>query len=1653
MGGAMSRFGQSVGLKHAWMQWHYMLLWGILVSGVIFALSGQAIAASAHTMKQYTAMPVGVQATATPLVMLAMTKGHTLWREAYNNYTDLDGDGLPESTYKHSINYYGYFEIDRCYDYDDSANVFLPKAISSNKYCDTVDGAFSGNFLNWATMTRMDIVRKLLYGGKRSTDTATATILERVQQPNDAHSFSKWYNGNDIAKLTPWNTPTAGSGINDGITICNTTPLPGVGLTFQVNTNPSVIRILKGNWSLWGASERANCLYKNEYKSNGHLVPTPSYIFGQNGNDSTYTGMNAHTDSPANNTISDVLAVGADKDLVMRIKACSEARIDDAYGIKCKAYGSSIKPVGLLQDYGEDGTIQFGLITGSYLKNGSGGVLRKNVRDMVDEVNLTNGVFLTPANGQGIITTINRLNIIGYNYGMYLTYEAHQMTYNGIWGDNCDWGSSDLVENKCRSWGDPFSEMYLESLRYFGGLTATASFAADDSTVSWTGWDSPWNTTRAPRTATWSSPLTSSNSCAALNIVGLSTGVHTDDADALGGFADLKAASLPPSGIALTADAWTKKVGDLEGITGGQYLVGESGASTNQYCTGKTISNLGQAKGICPFAPRQEGSYALSGMAYYARTQDINAAVAGEQRVSTYGIDFGGDLPVIEVRTPDETKTVRITPSYRNLETGSTGSLVNFYVAQPHAVSGGTATGKYVVVWEDGEFGGDYDWDILGTIQYAITNDQITVTTDVVKEAAEGRHLFGFSLTGTNRDGFHAYSGVQSAIHLNAQYNDEYGDVKDCDSIGGCWLEKGPESHIFALGVSSAKPLKSPFYYAAKYGGFVDEDKDGLINSVADWDRVNNLTGAASPDGEPDNYFSIRNALGLVSSLETVLETIKREAKGAAEVAIGMSELNGVGAVYHAYYESRKESKAGAGGSWVGHLNALWVDSHGYLREDGDADGVLDSYNVDKVISVDSVGEKVEVKRYASTKDDEYIPGSYSKIEISEIKPLWSAVNNLAAYSVDQLEKNRNYTSDLASTGRYIFSALPDAGKDFATSSHVVDFDEEIAEDKGYAYLNVDTETEGKALVSYVRGQEISGMRNRTVDGKVYRLGDIVNSSMMVVGPPSEAYDQLYSDSSYFDFKYYHRKRRHVVYVGANDGMLHAFNSGFLVPGKDVTEYKKMMEGASGLAHPLGAELWAYAPANALPSLKWLADPDYSHISYVDGAIRVFDAKVFDADDDHVQGWGTVLVAGMRFGGGPMTVDLDPGDDVENHTFRSSYMVFDVTNPEKPPKLLAEFSHADLGYTLSEPTVVRATSGNQWYLVFGSGPSGAEADAATTLSQAGSHQKARVFVWDLSDRDDTLSSIDVDDVGHYVTHPLSVDWDLDGSTDAIYVGTAKRDNQTSRSGGLFKIATNEKALGAWDEPVLFVKTGRAITARPTATLDEQNRRWIFTSTGRLTVTEDLLTSDQEMIVGVIDTESSSDYPLDVDDLVDVSSAVVKASGTEPNLVYTVTGVDDVEGNIAALQAEVIDKHGWVRQLTTGSPSARAPLPSPLVNQILFTPTYLPVETTCNDTGTTRIYGVCYNTGTACGIANVFADSRSSDGVTDIDLTIGARISPISVLVPENQSSAVCEHTAMSTPVSPIKLFANTSDNAIIQQEACVAGSLRSGDMAWREVRE
>ncbi len=183
-------------------------------------------------------------------------------------------------------------------------------------------------------------------------------------------------------------------------------------------------------------------------------------------------------------------------------------------------------------------------------------------------------------------------------------------------------------------------------------------------------------------------------------------------------------------------------------------------------------------------------------------------------------------------------------------------------------------------------------------------------------------------------------------------------------------------------------------------------------------------------------------------------------------------------------------------------------------------------------------------------------------------------------------------------------------------------------------YLQAATNAEATNIINYVSGTDISGYRPRTVTippdttAKVWKLGDIVSSTPKVQGwiklngynldPPSGYGDTSYQ--KYLDSIEY--KKRGMVYVGANDGMLHAFKLGspetansttdkFLISQlcDDINGNGKCDVGETPAAN-LGKEIWSYIPKNSLPYLKYLTDPNYCHLFYVDATPYLVEASI-----------------------------------------------------------------------------------------------------------------------------------------------------------------------------------------------------------------------------------------------------------------------------------------------------------------------------------------------------------------------------------------------------------------------------------------------------------
>ena len=219
----------------------------------------------------------------------------------------------------------------------------------------------------------------------------------------------------------------------------------------------------------------------------------------------------------------------------------------------------------------------------------------------------------------------------------------------------------------------------------------------------------------------------------------------------------------------------------------------------------------------------------------------------------------------------------------------------------------------------------------------------------------------------------------------------------------------------------------------------------------------------------------------------------------------------------------------------------------------------------------------------------------------------------------------------------------------------------------------------GDNLLLYLRGQwghEYDRGSVALVD-QLYRnrdrvLGDALESQPAFIGAPIFSYPY----NGYTEFKAANASRAGNVFMGTNDGMMHAF------------------------AADTGVERWAFIPSMVIPNLWRLADKQYrdKHTNYVNGSAITTDictancANAFNVSTPGTNPvWKTILVAGLNGGG-------------------RGFFALDISNPSLPT-LLWEFTTSagigttkdnDLGYTFGQPVITQKTDGT-WVVVLTSG--------------------------------------------------------------------------------------------------------------------------------------------------------------------------------------------------------------------------------------------------------------------------------------------------------------------------------------------------------------
>ena len=443
-----------------------------------------------------------------------------------------------------------------------------------------------------------------------------------------------------------------------------------------------------------------------------------------------------------------------------------------------------------------------------------------------------------------------------------------------------------------------------------------------------------------------------------------------------------------------------------------------------------------------------------------------------------------------------------------------------------------------------------------------------------------------------------------SIINRVPTYMPEQSGVEDIDY----WNPKNNPAEwqhmtTFMAGLGLTKTLTDPAYakigVSSKITGTFGGGYDDIINGIKAWPVASKNT----PSNTYDLWHSAINGRGklfraedpgsLINALKKVVAGTQNKQASVASTALDSSTVNGLSFAYYANFFSH---------DWSGDLQSFELLPPHY-----------EPAKSARWSAQDQLAKKAAVNRKIMMSD-----ASGKLIDFLFV--------NLSTTQLTQLNLDANNNIDTLAADRVLF-------------------------------LRGDNSDEGSKF--RVRGtKEINGLI------QTKKLGDIVHSSPVYVAPPSrQGYDKLEGiivnkslstpstpAHSYNKFITDNTLQKKLIFVGANDGMLHAFNT------------------------ETGNEHFAFIPSAVFPNLRQLSYKDYTHQYFVDGANATGD--IYDSVNSK---WRTIVVSSLRSGG-------------------KSTFALDVTDPDNI-ELLWEFTDTDLGYSYSKPEIVRLHNGKWGVLV------------------------------------------------------------------------------------------------------------------------------------------------------------------------------------------------------------------------------------------------------------------------------------------------------------------------------------------------------------------
>ncbi|HQR60442.1 MAG TPA: PilC/PilY family type IV pilus protein, partial [Methylophilaceae bacterium] len=585
-------------------------------------------------------------------------------------------------------------------------------------------------------------------------------------------------------------------------------------------------------------------------------------------------------------------------------------------------------------------------------------------------------------------------------------------------------------------------------------------------------------------------------------------------------------------------------------------------------------------------------------------------------------------------------------------------------------------------------------------------------------------------------------------------------------------------------------------------------------------------------------YFSAKDPAQLTQGLVDALSQIN--AKIGAGAAAATSTLNPVAGNNFAYVASYTTVK------WTGNLESRSIDVNtGAVSATANwcAEDVLppSCSGTDKSVVLDSSGASPKYYCVTATAgsctapdvwgDGTTVPTTSCKKEIAATCTGKMSLKVSAGADTRSIKFNNGGTLD-----DFLYGSLPTAQQAYFDSTKQASLSQWSSLD-----ATQKSHATGENLVNYLRGQTgYEDIRSANLPkNKIYRyrealLGDALESAPAFIAKPTFSY----IDEGYSEFKTAQVDREGTVYLGTNDGMLHAFDAA------------------------TGNERWAYVPTMSMSNMWKLADKNYAtlHTNYVNGDSTIGDICVANCSLPSAE-WKTILVGGLSGGG-------------------RGYHALDITNPNSPV-LLWEFTvnnDSDVGYSFGVPVITKKTDGT-WVVLLTSGYNNVspgtgkgylfvlDANSGSVISKIGTGSG------------NTTTPSGLARVRAFLDEP-------EKNNTALYVYGG------DLLGQLWRFDINAETA------MLFAKLEAGGVAQPITTIPElgkiNEKRVVFVGTGKYLEQSDLTNTDVQTLYAIKDDNETTTFDNPRDSALMVEQEITNSGAnmrrvTNPSVVNFVTG--------------------------------------------------------------------------------------------------------------------------------------------------------------------